>query len=137
LLLQGIRNFFRHVAFVVLGKHVVGLEDAGAVERPFCHNTLPLAEQVRQNALISDRYGAVSVRHLEAHRKRIAAGQAAGSDEPAEANACAGSDMSVGELKKTMESFIANNTRRTATASTLTPPAIMANRRCLRVIALS
>src|SRR5712671_5239766 len=48
LLLQGIRNFFRHVGFVVLGKHVVGLEDAGAVERPFRYNALPLAEQIRQ-----------------------------------------------------------------------------------------
>ena len=44
-------------------------------------------------AAVENRNGAVSVRHLEAHRKRIAAGQAAGSDEPAEANACAGSDV--------------------------------------------
>src|SRR5262249_31729480 len=98
LLLEGIGNLLRHVIFVVLGEHVVGLEHAVAVERAFRHNTLPFAEQVWQDALIGNRNGAVSVRHLEANRKGLAAGKAARSDESAEANASTRSDVFLGHV---------------------------------------
>src|SRR4029079_8072098 len=54
LLLQRIGDFFRHVGLVVLGEHIVGFEGPLAVERTLGHDALPLAKEVRQQALIGN-----------------------------------------------------------------------------------
>ena len=76
LLLQRVDHLLRHVFFVVLGQHGIGLEPAAGLERALRDHALPFAEQVRQDALIADRDGAVAVGHFEAHRKLVAALQA-------------------------------------------------------------
>ena len=49
---------------------------AAGLERAFGDHALPFAKQIRQDALIADRDGAVAVGHLEAHREMVAALQA-------------------------------------------------------------
>src|SRR5690606_35431458 len=54
LFLQGLLDLTRHVLLVVLGQHLLGLENAVGAEGAGGHDTLPLAEQVRQVALLGD-----------------------------------------------------------------------------------
>ena len=103
LLLQGVGDFLGHVALIMLSEHIVGIEYAGVVERPFRHDPLPFAEQVRQDALKGDRNGTVAVGHLEAHRECVSFGNAAGRDEASEADAGAGRDVLLGDIGRRVE----------------------------------
>src|SRR5436309_12342554 len=50
LLLERVGHLFRHVRFIVLGEHIVGLERAAGLERAFGDNPLPFAEEVREDS---------------------------------------------------------------------------------------
>src|ERR1700724_1742964 len=61
---QGVGDLLGHVVLVVLGEHAIGLERAGWPDHPFGDHALSLAEQIRQEALIGDRYGILAVGHV-------------------------------------------------------------------------
>src|SRR5579871_4807105 len=69
--LQRLDDFLRHVGLVVLGKHLVGAEGSVRLDPAERHNALPLAEQVRKNAGISDLDSRLAVTHTEP-RERMA-----------------------------------------------------------------
>src|ERR1700682_1927852 len=50
LVLQRSGHFGRHVFLVMLGKHLVGNECSRGIDRAMRDDTLPFAEQIRQNA---------------------------------------------------------------------------------------
>src|SRR5215217_1094910 len=84
LLFQGIGNLARHVGLVVAGQHGVGLEHARGVQHAFRHDPLTLAEEVRQDAHVTDWKGAARIHHLERDGLALALDRAF-LDEAAEA----------------------------------------------------
>src|SRR6202040_62924 len=63
--LQGVRHLLGHIGFIVLGEYRVGLEGAACIECAFRHDSLTLAEQIRQHALIIDRDAGLAIGHFE------------------------------------------------------------------------
>src|SRR4051794_22168334 len=52
LLLQSIRHFTRHVIFIVFRENGIRTEHIAALQHALGHDTLPLAEQIGQKALV-------------------------------------------------------------------------------------
>ena len=75
LLLQRVRDILRHVVFIVLGKHGVGLEHAGGVERAFCDHTLPFTKQIRKNSLVGNGQPGTAIGNLESDGQVVAVHQ--------------------------------------------------------------
>ncbi len=103
LLLQGIGDVLRHVGLVVLGEHGVGAEHARRIERAFGDDALPLAEQIRQDALVGDRQRRAAVGDGEGHREIVAALQRALLHQAAEAETLAGTEMLLGDHRRRRE----------------------------------
>ena len=139
-LFQGVDDFLRHVALVMLGEHGVGIEDAARLELAFGHHALPFAEQVGHDALIAHRDVVLAVGHFEADAQIVAALDAAGLDQSADANARAGREMLFGHVGRRIEKDdeIAHRAEHQAGGDASTPrlEPIRIRRRCLRVIAL-
>src|SRR3990172_541212 len=84
-LLQGVGHLARHIAFIVLGEHHIGHE-AARIELALGDHALPLAEQIRHNALIAYQNIALAVGDFEANVQIVAALDAAGLDQSADAD---------------------------------------------------
>jgi len=84
LLLKAVGDFLGHVILVVLGKHGVGIEDAGRIERALGHYALPFPEQIRQETLVSDGDRMIAVGELEMDLQIITPLDAARGDKAAD-----------------------------------------------------
>src|SRR5262245_5041552 len=92
LLFQRLGHFGGHVVLIVLGQHRIGQKTAGGVERTLGDDTLPLAEQIRQDARIANGDGAGLVGDGKFDRAAGAALDAAEGDQAPKANALARSN---------------------------------------------
>src|SRR3974390_2947913 len=84
---QSVRDLLGHIGFIVRGEYRVRLEGAAWIERAFRHDALPLAEQIRQHALIIDQDAVLAIGHFETHRQIIAAHHTTVLDQSAEPDA--------------------------------------------------
>src|SRR5262249_57000863 len=105
LLLQRIGHFLRHVGFIVLGQDAVGAKGTLSVKSALGHYALTFPKQIRQQALIDDRHGAVSVGHRKANDETVAACDAALLDQTADANTDTGLDMFVDKIRRRVEEY--------------------------------
>src|SRR5512146_1126665 len=88
--LQGIGGFGRHVIFVMLGEHLIGVEHVVGFQLALGNHALPLLEQVGKNALVDHRHGLGRIGDVEAHRQTVLlALHAAGLDQPADTETAA------------------------------------------------
>ena len=133
---QSVRDLLGHIGFIVLGEYRVRLEGAAWIERAFRYDALPLAEQIRQHALIIDRDAGPAIKRTDRLLPRTTVPFL--TSPPSLMRVPAGtcfSTTSLGELKKTIESRSALSISETANATTAIPLPIKTRRRCLRVIA--
>src|SRR5262245_12419778 len=103
LLFQGLCDLGWHVGLVVLGKHAIGQEAAGLIERPFGDDTLPFPEKIRQNPGVAhvDATGVIGDGKLDG--ATCPALEATGRHQPAEANAFAWADTLGGDFARRVE----------------------------------
>src|SRR3546814_3011167 len=83
LALQRIRQFRRHVVFIVLGEYLIGDEHA-VLHAAGSDDALPLLEQVGQDAFITHRQRLHAIGKREIDLQAISALDAAGRDERSE-----------------------------------------------------
>src|SRR5260370_20590056 len=97
--LERLHDFARHVALVVLGENGLGAQLTGRFQHALRDHALTLAEEVRQQALISDRklVGAVGDDGGDALARQFY--QGVGLDEASDARPRAGPPGSLADLR--------------------------------------
>src|SRR5260370_31323681 len=103
--LERLHDFARHVALVVLGENGLGAQLTGRFQHALRDHALTLAEEVRQQALISDRKLVGAVGDDEGDALAGQFDQGVGLDEAADAKARGGLHGFLGDFRRAVEEY--------------------------------
>src|SRR6185437_14646135 len=101
--LQGVDNFGWHVAFVVFGENLSGIERPTCIERSHGNDALAFSKQRRKHALIFHRHVRPAVGDGEGYIGAVAVLEAAYRNETADPKSRSGMDMLRGDVARAVE----------------------------------